>query len=451
MKKKYSHFIRPLKIIIDILIINIVIYYINDKEYLNFKFLSYIIVFWLIISYFTGFYKVYRYTKTLRIFRLLIKQFTFFTLSFFAFFGVFKEGIIVNNQFDILALTILFVTTSKFLGFFILKKYRSIGKNYRTTIVVGFDDTAERIVKIFNSKANLGYKYLGFFSNKAYNSKEYLGKVDTVFNYVDNNDIDEIYCTLSVLSKDEVKTFNKFTLEKGIAFKLIPNINELYSKKQSIEFYDDTLPILNVSKLPFEFAENFYVKRLFDILFSLIIIVFILSWLTPILWVLIKIESKGPLIFRQKREGLNSKEFMCYKFRSMKLNDLSNVASAVKNDSRVTKIGAFIRKTSIDELPQFFNVLLGDMSIVGPRPHIEILSIKYQKEIDDYLKRNIVKPGITGLAQVTGYRGEVKKKADMKNRVRLDIFYIENWSFFLDIKIILKTISNIYKGEEKAY
>jgi putative colanic acid biosynthesis UDP-glucose lipid carrier transferase len=165
----------------------------------------------------------------------------------------------------------------------------------------------------------------------------------------------------------------------------------------------------------------------------------------------VKIESKGPLIFKQKREGLSGREFVCYKFRSMQINNDSDTVHTTKNDLRVTKIGAFLRKTSIDELPQFLNVLVGHMSVVGPRPHLESLSLEYQKQVDDYLKRHIVKPGITGLAQVSGYRGEIKKKSDIKNRVRFDIFYIENWSFFLDIKIIIKTLFNVFKGEEKAY
>jgi len=209
--------------------------------------------------------------------------------------------------------------------------------------------------------------------------------------------------------------------------------------------------VLNVSKLPFEFAENFYIKRVFDIFFSFFVCIFILSWLIPILWVLVKFESKGPLIFKQKREGINGREFICYKFRSMEINNFSDQGHTTKYDIRVTKTGMFLRKTSMDELPQFFNVLLGDMSVVGPRPHLEILSLEYQKDVNDYLKRHIVKPGITGLAQVSGYRGEIKKRSDIKNRVRLDIFYIENWSFFLDIKIILQTVLNVFKGEEKAY
>ena len=135
----------------------------------------------------------------------------------------------------------------------------------------------------------------------------------------------------------------------------------------------------------------------------------------------------------------------------MRSNELSDKVHARKDDDRVTKIGAFLRRTSIDELPQFINVLKGDMSVVGPRPHLESLSLEYQKDVDDYLKRHLMKPGITGLAQISGYRGEIKKKADIKNRVRLDIFYIENWSFLLDLKIIFQTVLNIFKGDENAY
>ena len=171
----------------------------------------------------------------------------------------------------------------------------------------------------------------------------------------------------------------------------------------------------------------------------------------PILWVIVKLDSKGPLIFKQQREGINCRKFVCYKIRSMKLNDSADKVHATKNDVRITKVGAFLRKTSMDELPQFFNVLFGDMSVVGPRPHLESLSLEYQRDVNDYLKRHIVKPGITGLAQISGYRGEVKRRADIKNRVRLDIFYIENWSFFLDIKIIIQTVLSVFKRDETVY
>ncbi|TVZ56183.1 putative colanic acid biosynthesis UDP-glucose lipid carrier transferase [Lutibacter sp. Hel_I_33_5] len=451
MKKRYSHLLRPLKIIVDLIIINFIIYFIYDKDYLNFYFLSYISVYWLVISFITGFYKVYRFTNALRIFTLLTRQFLVFIFGYFAYFGLIREGTVINNQFIILTYIISSITIVKFCWYFLLNKFRSLGNNFRTTVVYGYDDSSKKVIKIFESKANLGYKFLGYFSDKKNNKSKHLGTFDESFNFIKTNVVDEIYCSLSSFNKLQINTVKKFATENGIKLKLIPNSNELYSKNQNVEFYDDTLMVLNIKKLPFEFAENYYIKRIFDIVFSILICVFVLSWLIPVLGVLIKFESNGPLVFKQKREGINGNEFVCYKFRSMKINDKADKIHAIKNDVRVTKIGSFLRKTSIDELPQFINVLLGDMSVVGPRPHLESLSIEYQKDVDDYLKRHIVKPGITGLAQISGYRGEITKKSDIKNRVRLDIFYIENWSFFLDLKIIIRTVLSVFNGDEKAY
>ena len=315
--------------------------------------------------------------------------------------------------------------------------------------MIGVDDSSKKIISLFNQNKTLGYKYLGYFTNKVNTDK--LGTIEDSFQFILDNTVDEIYCSLKELNTTTITKIRSFSNSNNIILKLIPDSNKLYSKNQNIEFYDDTLVVLNVKKLPFEFSENYIIKRVFDIIFSIMVCLFILTWLVPILWVLVKIESKGPLIFSQKREGLDGIKFVCYKFRSMKLNTMSDKIHAVENDIRVTRIGSFIRKTSIDELPQFLNVIKGDMSVVGPRPHLPSLSSEYQKDVDDYFKRHAVKPGITGLAQVSGYRGEIKKKSDIKNRVRLDIFYIENWSFLLDVKIILMTVFNVFKGEENAY
>ena len=451
MKKRYSHFIKPIHILIDLLLIYGVIYFVSDTAFLNAYFLTFITLFWLISSYITSFYTVYRFTKNLRISSLLAKQFFVFILGYFAYFGAFREGIVVNNQFLILASILGAITFFKFTVQYLLKKYRATGNNYRTTVVLGDDTTTKDVIQVFKSKTNLGYKFLGFFSAKPHNNLHYLGPFSGVFQYVEENQVDEIYCSLTQLTNEQIKKVNKFANEKGILLKLIPNARELYSKNQSVEFYDDALMVLSVKRLPFEFAENFYIKRIFDVVFSFFVCLFVLSWLWPILFILVKLESKGPLLFKQKREGINGSEFICYKFRSMIMNKQSDKSHVTKNDTRVTKMGAFMRKTSIDELPQFLNVLKGDMSVVGPRPHLESLSIEYQRNVENYLKRHIVKPGITGLAQVSGYRGEIRRKADIKNRIRFDIFYIENWSFFLDIKIIFKTILNVFQGEEKAY
>lgn len=350
-----------------------------------------------------------------------------------------------------MALSGVLLTTSllKVISFFLLRIYRSKGGNYRKIVILGADNTAQRMKSLFLKRKSMGYRFEGIFSDKKYPKK--LGDIKDSYDFILNNEVDEIYCSLKELDKKTLKDVTVFSNIHNLNLKLIPDFNNLYSKNRDLEYYDDSLIVYNVQRLPFELYENYLIKRAFDIFFSLMVTIFVMSWLCPILWVLVKLESKGPLIFKQKREGLNGDQFVCYKFRSMKLNNMSDKVHATLNDVRVTKIGSFLRKTSMDELPQFFNVLKGDMSVVGPRPHLRSLSIEYQKDVDDYLKRHVVKPGITGLAQVSGYRGEIRGKSDIKNRVRFDIFYIENWSFLLDIKIILMTVFNIFKGEEKAY
>ena len=450
MKQKRSIFIRPLTILIDLLLINCIVFFISDKQFLNFSFLSYTSTSWLLISYYTKFYNVYRYTHVARVVTLLVSQFFIFLLAYLSYFSIFKEGEIINNQFSIFSFILGFITFFKFLIFYLLKKYRSDGKNYRNIVLFGENNTAKKLDNLFHYKNDLGYRFIGYFSDKIYKSKHYLGIVRDGFNYIENNDIDEVYCDPSEISLSQLIKIRKFVEEKKLELRLIPENKAIYSKDFILEYFG-TVPILKPKPLPFEKIETFIFKRFFDIIFSLFICVFLLSWLIPILWVFVKLESKGPLFFKQKRDGMNGTHFYCFKFRSMTINTESDIISASKNDIRITKVGSFLRKTSLDELPQFFNVLLGDMSVVGPRPHINLQTKKYIDEVENYLIRNSVKPGITGLAQISGYRGEVIKKSDIENRVKLDIFYIENWSFFLDIKIIIQTFLIFFKRQEKAY
>jgi len=238
----------------------------------------------------------------------------------------------------------------------------------------------------------------------------------------------------------------------------ISEINNLESMLQSVteedynnkmEYYD-YIPIVSIQQTYLDDPITKLIKRIFDVFFSIFVMIFLLSWLIPILAILIKLESKGPVFFKQGRPGINEKEFFCYKFRSMKINETTEI-EASKNDPRVTRIGRFIRKTSIDEMPQFLNVLIGEMSVVGPRPHLWSQNKVYGSRINKYMMRHHVKPGITGLAQVKGFRGEIESDEEMKNRINYDVFYIENWSLLMDIKIIIQTVINIFKGDEKAY
>lgn len=344
---------------------------------------------------------------------------------------------------------------SRYLSMKLLKYIRAKGFNFRNFIIVGANDTGERMRKILSKDLTTGYRFLGFFDEKvdpfAFISSPLLGGFDAIEDFVIKQEVDEMYIALHI---DNIAIINKLIHiceHHMVRIKFIPDF-QLYTRSNKVEisFYDNT-PVLMFRPEPLEFTVNRLLKKAFDVSFSLAVILLIFPWLFPILMLIIKIESPGPVFFRQERSGRDNKTFTCLKFRSMSLNSVSDSTQAKKGDSRVTRFGTFIRKTSIDELPQFFNVFWGDMSVVGPRPHMVNHTKQYSELIHNYLVRQYAKPGITGWAQVNGYRGETKELIDMENRVEYDIWYIENWSLLLDIKIVIKTIINVVKGEENAY
>jgi putative colanic acid biosynthesis UDP-glucose lipid carrier transferase len=341
------------------------------------------------------------------------------------------------------------IAASKFMLFYYLKRYRILtGSNFRNAVIVGYSPESVRLKELFENRNDYGYRFLGFFSDKQSNP-DIKGKIADLEHFVNENHVDEIYCSLNEISNQQLKNLVYFSDENNKTIKFIPDTKEIFSKNLKIDYYE-VFPVLSLQKTILHEPIVKAFKRGFDIFFALIVIVFLLSWLTPLLALLIKIESKGPIFFRQGRPGIDEKEFFCYKFRSMKINRTTE-SEASKNDPRVTKIGKFIRKTSLDEMPQFINVLFGEMSVVGPRPHLWSQNRAYGNRIKKYMVRHYVKPGITGLAQVRGCRGEIETDDDMVNRIKYDVYYIENWSIILDLKIILQTVVNIFKGEEKAY
>ncbi len=432
-----------------LLIINSGFYYYNQSFTENSFQLLYLNGSWIVIAYFVGIYKFNRQTKAPKVIAQLFYQFSVFAFAFFAFFAIFNQ--LLNLKFQLKFLTLIFfgITLFRVLYFSGLRRYRFSGYNYKNVVVIGSNQGVNSLVEFFNERLEFGFRFKGYFSNESTKTKTYLGTIDDSFDYILNNEIDEVYCSIASLSNKEITRFINFGDDHVKVVKFIPDSKELVSKMK-LEYYG-YLPILSIRQLPFDKPIIKRLKRLFDIVFSLLIILFVLSWLIPILFIAVKLESKGPLFFKQIREGIKGNPFHCYKFRSMAINNLSDEIQATKNDLRITKVGAFIRKTSIDELPQFINVFLGDMSVVGPRPHMLSQSKIFKKIVGKYMVRHFVKPGVTGLAQVKGYRGEIEKDSDIINRVKYDIFYIENWSFFLDIKIILQTLLNAVKGEDKAY
>lgn len=444
---RYSGFIKPLFGLIDLAIINMAIFLFEINLNKTYIFCLYISLSWIIIAVKNQFYEVQRHTRVIQIIPLLFRQMIFFAIILYAYIGFFKQPIISRLALgNYLIFVFLTICVFKFSTTFLLKKYRAVLRgNTRNVIVIGKNEKTRQLIKTFQTRLDFGYNF-----KKQFSISDEGFTLEKCFDYVIENDIDEIYFSVAELSNKQINSLIDFADNNLRELKFIPDNKDVFSKKLKYEYYN-YIPILSIRAIPMQESVNKFLKRLFDILFASFIIVFILSWLTPILAILIKLESRGPVFFKQSRNGFNYKEFDCYKFRSMTPNKDAHLYQATKGDLRITKMGAFIRKTSIDELPQFFNVLFGDMSVVGPRPHMVSHTNMYAQRIDKFMVRHFVKPGITGLAQTSGFRGEVETDKDIINRVKYDIFYIENWSLLLDVKIIIQTFINALKGEEKAY
>lgn len=331
----------------------------------------------------------------------------------------------------------------------VLRKYRKKGYNYRNVVIMGYGELSEELKKMFITHPEYGYRFLGSFDNHR-TGNGVLGKMDDLKSFVMENKVDEIYCCLPYVRYSKVKELVDFGEDNLIKVKLLADFRGFSLKGLEIERYD-RIPVLNITRLPLDCANNQTLKRAFDIAFASLVIVGIFSWLYPIIALCIKLESPGPVLFKQKRSGLKNNTFWCYKFRSMRVNTDSDMLQATKRDSRITRVGAFLRKTSLDELPQFINVLRGNMSVVGPRPHMLSHTEEYSKQIDKFMARHFVKPGITGLAQAKGFRGETENIGMMKDRIRMDRFYVKNWTLIFDIRIIILTVQSMLKGQEKAY
>ncbi|MDT0688840.1 exopolysaccharide biosynthesis polyprenyl glycosylphosphotransferase [Salegentibacter sp. F188] len=445
-----SVLIIPLSIFIHLVIINSCLYFFTPETYLDFNSILYYNFSWLLITYSLDFYPTARKERFMTNFMKMLQLYIIFGLAYFALFA-FKNHQVYSDQYrvNVYLIICLLLLLYRWLFFWLRRKYRLEGGNFVNVVVIGRDKNLKKIRKVFD-EPDLGYRYMGYFDNEASNSSTYLGEIKNSFQYVIDSQVNEIYCMVSKLTQEELKTLITFADNNLKKLKIIPDNKEIFSRAMSIELYD-TIPVLNMRGSPMDGEYARIVKRAFDIVFSSLVILFLLSWITPILYVLIKLESPGPLYFKQKRNGVNCKIFWCHKFRSMTVSSDANTSMATRNDVRVTRIGRILRKTSLDELPQFIDVFLGHMSVVGPRPHMQQHTTEYGTTVDKYLVRHFVKPGITGLAQIKGYRGEILRKADIINRVRLDIFYLEKWSLLLDLMIIYQTVVNALKGEEKAY
>lgn len=451
---RYSRYLKSIIILLDLLVIAsiFIFFFISRNEdlkynretwYQNIFSLLLLFLFWMLLSGRTKIYNIPRnLTYTLFLERLLI-HFILFII------GVLLIGKVSYNVFfnsDIYWLSFylfFFIFLMKSLIFFGIKYFRSLGINYRNVMFLGKNSSTEILRNIFSERTDYGYRIFNYPYHDI--------SPDKLVEFWQENEIHTLFLSSenSLGEHAENEIFRRAEAHK-VHVSLIPSITQsdffLYDLA-----YIQTQPVLNQAKYPLDYYANFLVKRTFDVVFSILVLTFICSWLFPIIAVLIKATTKGPVFFLQKRYGFHEEVFTCIKFRTMVVNEESSTKTTQDNDSRITKIGKFLRKTSLDEMPQFINVLKGEMSVVGPRPHMLAVDNYYKPKIGRYSLRSMVNPGITGLAQVNGLRGDFGNiEVEMNKRVLADAFYVRNWSFVLDLVIILKTVLLVIGGDKNA-
>ena len=357
-----------------------------------------------------------------------------------------------QDKFIFYSIFAVYMIIWKIVSLKLLKLFRKRGFNFRRIVIIGGGPIGDQIRSYLMSDHSFGFNYLGYFDDnpdKCQYKEEVIGSVNDFRDMAESLQIDEVFIALPNYAKKKIFDIIRYCDANTIRIKMIPDFMRYIKAKVQLDFYG-SIPIILLHNEPLESFKNRFIKRGFDILFSLFVCIFLLSWLYPLLAILIKLDSKGPVLFKQKRTGLDNKEFYILKFRSMKLNKDSDKVQATKGDKRITSLGAFLRKSNLDEFPQFFNVLIGNMSLIGPRPHMLEHTAQYSALIKGYMVRHLVKPGLTGWAQVNGYRGETNQPGQMEGRVEHDVYYIENWSMLLDQKIFFRTIFNMIHGEENA-
>ena len=411
-------------------------------------------LFWVALSFFTLLYSDGIILNFEQFTKRTVQVFLLWTIAML-FYLFFSRQLDVSRLF-IFSGTLVFgmnLLINRFIYVGISNYFRSRNHLYNRVLILGYNDTAKKLDEYF-SEQGINTRVVGFVETESKVLELTRHPVFTDFDRAIDNAIDlevqEIYSTITPEQDKHIYTLMQKAEMECIRFKIVPDLSVFINQPVVIN-YVGPLPVLSLRSEPLDDVGNRLKKRVFDFIISLLVVIFILSWLIPVLSLLILIESRGPIFFKQLRTGKNNKTFYCYKLRSMRINSESDRKQATRNDSRITRIGRILRKTSLDEFPQFINVLRGEMSIVGPRPHMVKHTTDYSKLVDQYMIRQFLKPGITGWAQVNGYRGEITDTEQIRNRVQYDLWYLENWSVWLDIRIMFLTVYNVFRGEQNAF
>jgi Undecaprenyl-phosphate glucose phosphotransferase len=463
IQTRYNYLLRYILLITDVIMLNAVYYlsyFITErlgKHLVDELDASYVIVcnlIWFFCATFCGLYSLYGIRRLERIYRETWRSIAFHFMLF-TLFLLFSRNSEFSRTFLLIfySLMCLSFLLNRFLGtafqYVLLAKFNAAKK----VAVMGSNATAMRISDYLQKQRTLSFYGFVGDDESIYNEEGGIVSdlVSQKFSEAAAAGVQDVYVAVSPNRMTEVSALVDEADRQCIRLKFIPDLGGSLASPYTIDYLGGEFPIITLRVEPLEEMKNRFKKRLFDLVFSSLVIIFILSWLYPLIAILIKWESKGPVLFKQLRSGRNDTPFWCYKFRSMTVNTDSDKVQATKNDARITRIGAFLRRTSLDEMPQFLNVFIGNMSVVGPRPHMLKHTEEYKKIISKFMVRHFLKPGITGWAQVNGFRGETRLLEDMDNRVKYDIYYLENWTTALDVRIIFMTIINAIRGEENAY
>ena len=414
---------------------------------------------WYISSVFSKLYHDRRSNKFSEEIIFILYTVIIFYIFISSIFFILQSALYVSPRFLLyfIVCMALLVTTTKY----IIRKYVHSaifqGKLFDSVLIVGVNPASIDFYEAIKKYYYYGYKCIGFLDNQttSMNGCPYKGNIGQLESLLNTMVVDTVIISLPNSKSYQVDECIEICDAYAIKAKILPDIQHYVSSPININNIG-MVSVFNLNQLPLDKIENKILKRSFDIFLSLFFFIFIGSWLLPLIAIIIKLTSKGPVFFKQERWGLNNKRINCYKFRSMyeqvsEVDEKGRYRQAIPNDPRVTKFGKLLRKTNLDELPQFWNVLLGNMSVVGPRPHPTPLNIQSMHSIDNYMQRHKVLPGITGWAQVNGYRGETRTPGSMQKRIDLDLYYIHRWAFWLDCQIILQTVINFFRGDQNAY
>lgn len=463
MNRQFERYLQMTLVIMDLLILNTVFFIVQyslaksihddtSNTYFNFWVISNVL--WLLPSFifrtyasksilsFEHFTK--RTTQVYSLWVVLILFYLFFSFEF-KISRIFIFSTIISFGFGLLL--------NRFLYLGIRNYYKKKDTILKKVLILGYNDTAKKLAKYFEQDS-INTKLIGFIEddNNIRELTHYpiISHLSNTLQIAKEMDIQEIFSTITPEQNKDIYELMLQSEKECIRFKIVPNLSVFITREVHIEYFGD-LPILSLRSEPLEDVGNRIKKRVLDIVVSSFVILFVLSWLIPILGLLIVLESRGPVFFVQLRTGRNKKAFKCLKFRSMQSNNDADLKQATKNDARVTRLGRFLRKSSLDEFPQFINVFKGEMSLVGPRPHMLKHTTDYSKVVDDYMIRQFLKPGITGWAQINGYRGEISNPEQIQMRVIKDLWYLENWSLWLDIQILFLTIYHVIKENKNTF